>query len=37
MIGNEKKNEKEKIFVNIKKGADNGEIKIVRDKGTCNK
>ena len=32
MIGNEKKNEKEK-FINIQKGADNGEIKIVRDKG----
>ena len=33
MIGNEKKNEKEKIYVNIHKGIDNGEIKIVRDKG----
>lgn len=33
MIGNEKKNEKEKIYVNIQKGTDNGEIKIVRDKG----
>ena len=28
-----KKNEKEKIYVNIQKGTDNGEIKIVRDKG----
>lgn len=33
MVGNEKKNEKEKIYVNIHKGIDNGEIKIVRDKG----
>ena len=33
MVGNEKKNEKEKIYVNIHKGVDNGEIKIVRDKG----
>ena len=33
MVGDEKKNEKEKIYVNIQKGADNGEIKIVRDKG----
>ena len=33
MIGNEKRNEKEKIYVNIHKGIDNGEIKIVRDKG----
>lgn len=33
MIGNEKKNEKEKIYVNIHKGIDNGEIKILRDKG----
>ena len=33
MVGNEKKNEKEKIYVNIQKGTDNGEIKIVRDKG----
>ena len=33
MVNNEKKNEKEKIYVNIHKGIDNGEIKIVRDKG----
>lgn len=33
MIGNEKRHEKEKIYVNIHKGVDNGEIKIVRDKG----
>ena len=33
MIGNEKRNEKEKIYVNIHKGIDNNEIKIVRDKG----
>ena len=33
MVGNEKKNEKEKIYVNIHKGIDNGEIKILRDKG----
>ena len=33
MVGNEKRNEKEKIYVNIHKGIDNNEIKIVRDKG----
>ena len=33
MVGNEKRHEKEKIYVNIHKGVDNGEIKIVRDKG----
>ena len=33
MVGNEKRHEKEKIYVNIHKGIDNGEIKIVRDKG----
>ena len=33
LINNEKRIEKEKIYINIKKGTDSGEIIIIKDKG----